>query len=103
MIGDVALADDGEVLQFAPIDLDGFGDQLPADAGNDLLAPGVKESGKTDATGGGGSAELGIALQQNRLGSHATRLNRCDVTGGSSADDEHIDVEDLRILRVWRG
>ena len=77
--------------------------QFPADAGNDLLAPGIKETRERDATRGHGAAKLAAALHQQNTGPGAPGLQGGNGAGGTAADDKHVNViRDLGRTRLGR-
>jgi hypothetical protein len=69
-----------------------FFDQFPADAGNDLFAPGIEQSGKCHATRRHRAAELAVSLHQQDARAGAPGLNGCDGSRSAAADDEHINL-----------
>jgi alkyl hydroperoxide reductase subunit AhpF len=48
--------------------LQDFTNQFPTDSRNNLFTPGMEQTGKAYASGGGGSTQLRIPFKQNRLG-----------------------------------
>jgi hypothetical protein len=87
----MAFGDLGKVGQGAAVELDGFPDQLPADPGNDLLAPGIEEARLADAANGGHAPELAAAFHQKRSCARAACLDGGDSAGATPANDDHID------------
>ena len=83
----------GEILKFTTIHFHRLSNQFPTDPRNDLFAPGMEQTGKAYASGGGGSAQLGISFKQNRLGAETPGLYRSHMSGGSAPYNQHVDVE----------
>jgi len=82
----------GEIGKFSFVQFHAFFDQFPADAGNDLFAPGIEQSGKCHATRRHRAAELAVPLHQQDARAGAPGLNGCDGSRGAAADDEHINL-----------
>jgi hypothetical protein len=53
----------------------------------------MKETGKAYPSGGGGSTQLGISFEQNRLGTQTPGLYRRHMPGRSATYDQHINIE----------
>ena len=53
----------------------------------------MEETGEAYASGGGGSTQLGISLEQNRLGSETPGLYCRYMPSGSAPYDKDVNVE----------
>ena len=60
----VTLRDFGKVRQCATVQFDAFLDQFPTDSGNDLFAPGIKQSRVGDTPSSGGTTQLKASFDQ---------------------------------------
>ena len=66
--------------------------KLPADAGDDLLSPGVEDAGVGDSRGRDGSARDPVFFDQTDRSSRPRGLDRRADAGGSGPGDQDIEI-----------
>ena len=81
-----------EVGELASVHRDNFGDQFPPDTGDDLLAPCVEETGKSDTPYRRRTAKLTVTFEQDRLSTRPGRLDCRNRTGRPAANDQDIRI-----------
>ena len=79
-----------EIREIAAAEVHSRFHQLPADAGDHLFAPRVKQAGKIHACGGGRAPELTAGLDEDCARAESAGLDRGDGSGGAATDDEDV-------------
>jgi len=82
----------GEIRKGSSVHLDAFLHDFPTDAGDDLLAPRVKQPRVRNASRGHGTPELGASLDQQHARPGTARLDCCDMPRRPAPDHEYIYV-----------
>jgi len=90
LIMPMPLGYDRKIRERSRIQFHTFADQLPADPGNDLLAPSVEEPREGNATGCGGASQLAAPFDQDGSCSGSGGLNGRDCAGGTTTHNQDI-------------
>ena len=97
----VTLRDFGKVRQCATVQFYAFLDQFPANPGNHLLAPSIKQPWKCHPTSCGCTTELAVAFYDQSFCAGTPGLNGRDMACCTTADYEYIHgLSDFRFASI---
>lgn len=86
------IGNDGEIGQDIVVQPYGFQYEFPANAPDDLFDPGVKNTGKTDPSGGRGTTQLAAALDQGGAHPFPACLNGRNDPGSAPAYHQYLGI-----------